>query len=206
MNHNLSTGRRVLRAILGTVMALTGLLLCGCSDDATLYRFIGDSIVKRWDLQNSFPTLVTENCGLSGSGLEYLKSFAGRCAGQQVVVVCGTNDCGLPDTEELARQYAGEYVDALVALNADRVYVYSIIPRRFDNDPETHLNDNIRVINRAIAAEIASRAGEPIVYLDIYDLFLDKDGLMNMNLTYDGLHPNSEGYEIFTRVLNKKIL
>lgn len=202
----LAAGRRTVRFLLVAIASLTASLLSGCHEDAVTYRFIGDSIIKRWDLQSSFPTLVTENCGLSGSGLEHLQSYAGRCHGRQVVVVCGTNDCWIPSTQEEVADYADKYVDALMALDADRVYVFSILPRRYENDPEKQYNDNIRMMNRAISAEIANRLIGTVCYLDVYNLFLGKDGLLNMNLVYDGLHPNPEGYEILTRALNKQIL
>lgn len=202
----LAAGRKAVRYLLVALAALTAGLLTGCHEDAVTYRFIGDSIIKRWDLQNSFPTLVTENCGLMGSGLEHLQSYAGRCHGRQVVVMCGTNECWLLPTEEEAADYAVKYVDALIALQAERVYVFSILPRRFENDPEEQYNANIRLMNRAISVEIGARWMGTVSYIDVYDLFLDKDGELNMNLTYDGLHPNPEGYEILTRALNHQIL
>lgn len=36
---------------LGAIFALTTF---SCSEDEETYRFIGDSIIHRWDLQNSF--------------------------------------------------------------------------------------------------------------------------------------------------------
>ena len=87
---------------------------------------------------------------------------------------------------------------------ADRVYVYSILPRCFDTDPE-NINESVQLMNKAIYAELTARSGLSVVYLDVYNSFLDKDGSLNMNLSYDGLHLNPEGYEILTKALNKKI-
>lgn len=186
---------------LGAIFALTTF---SCSEDEETYRFIGDSIIHRWDLQNSFPTLITENCGLSGSGLEHLQSYSGKCQGTKVIVMSGTNDCGDFRNAQQAAEYAKEYVDALVTLGADRVYVYSILPRCFDTDPE-NINESVQLMNKAIYAELTARSGLSVVYLDVYNSFLDKDGSLNMNLSYDGLHLNPEGYEILTKALNKKI-
>lgn len=94
---------------LGAIFALTTF---SCSEDEETYRFIGDSIIHRWDLQNSFPTLITENCGLSGSGLEHLQSYSGKCQGTKVIVMSGTNDCGDFRNAQQAAEYAKEYVDA----------------------------------------------------------------------------------------------
>ena len=133
-----------------------------------------------------------------------MQSYSGKCQGTKVIVMSGTNDCGDFRNAQQAAEYAKEYVDALVSLGADRVYVYSILPRCFDTDPE-NINESVQLMNKAIYAELTARSGLSVVYLDVYNSFLDKDGSLNMNLSYDGLHLNPEGYEILTKALNKKI-
>lgn len=202
----ISSLRRKARYILLSVTAaVISVAISSCAENAVTYRFIGDSIIVRWDLQNSFPILVTENSGLSGSGIDYLKEFAGRCVGEQVVVNCGSNDSWNFSTPQAAADYAVDYVGTLGKLGADKVYVFSITPRRYESDEE-QLNANIRLMNNAIAAEVAEHPELPIVYIDVYDCFLDSDGKFNLNLTYDGLHLNPAGYEILTKELNKHIL
>lgn len=180
-------------------------LFTGCSDlDNTTYRFIGDSIVARWGLQNSFPTLITRNSGNSGSGIKHLESFKGQCGGEIAVVLTGTNDVGTMYTEQEMENYAEQYVEALTRFGAETIYVFSILPRNFKNDPY-NLLDKITTLNALIEARIEAAQNKTIVYLDVYDDFLDGDGRFNMNLSYDGLHLNPEGYEILTRKLNHYI-
>lgn len=175
-----------------------------CDSDVTTYNFIGDSIVTRWDLQASFPVLVTRNFGLSGSGVKYLEDKHGRFDGAIVTVLSGTNDYRSVTSSIEAEKYALRYVDAIVGLGASRTYVLSILPRAFSDDNE-HTLPTISMINQAISREIRLRENPSIVYLDVYDDFLDKNGHFNMNLSYDGLHLNPEGYEILTSTLNRYI-
>lgn len=185
---------------------IVAIILAACSDNPMTYRFIGDSIVTRWDLQASFPTLVTFNCGKSGSGVEHIKEYAGKCPGETAVIMCGTNNSSVLSSPELCAEYAREYVQALVSLRAQSVYVFPVLPRHFQGNDEPELNTNIKMMNRAIRSEIESLGSGNIIYLDVYDDFLDKDGKLNVNLSYDGLHLNPEGYEILTDKLNKEIL
>lgn len=173
-----------------------------CDSDVTIYNFIGDSIVARWDLQASFPVLVTRNAGLSGSGVAYIESKRGCFDGGVVTVLSGTNDYISVTTALAAEEYAVRYVDAIEGLGASHTYVFSILPRASLGDGE-HTLPTISMINTAIRHEISARDNPSIVYIDVYDDFLDNNGHFNLNLSYDGLHLNPEGYEILTSRLNK---
>lgn len=194
--------RKIIKLI---VIVCVMLGISSCDSDVTTYNFIGDSIVARWDLQVSFPVLVTRNWGVSGSGIEYLERKQGGFAGDVVIVLSGTNDYHSVTSELQAEEYSVRYVDAIVGLGASRTYVFSILPRAFSSDGE-HTLTTISMINRAVQDEIEKRGIPSIVYLDVYDEFLDKNGNFNFNLSYDGLHLNPEGYEILTSRLNKFIL
>lgn len=180
------------------LVAIICLILGACSEneDDKIIAFVGDSLVARWDLQNSFPTKQTENYGVSGSRLDYIQSQAGKFIGKDVVVIIGTNDVmHLQDTEE--EGYAEKYVEAVEKLGGDRVFLYSIFPRRFSTDP-ADINKRIERLNQLIASGI----GTDVIYIDVYEM-LTKDGNLNMQFSYDGLHLNDFGYEIISKELIK---
>ncbi len=169
---------------------------CRENEDDKTIAFVGDSLVARWDLQNSFPTRCTENHGVSRSGLDYIRSREGRFTGKDVIVISGTNDVEhLREGEE--EEYAEEYVEAVEKLGGDRVFLFSIFPRRFSTDP-IDTNERIKRLNRLIA----SCVGSNVIYMDVYEM-LAKDGSLNMQLSYDGLHLNDFGYEIISNELIK---
>lgn len=177
-------------------------LLSSCSDDVKDARldFVGDSIVARWDLAEYFPSRLVYNYGKSGAGIEYLESLAGRFAGRNVVVMIGTNNNYLfvePDREDYARRY----VDAITALDAKRVYLYSVLPRDFTSDRDD-VNDDIAEFNAVVKRMVESMPA--IVYMDVYDDFLH-DGKIDFQLYSDKLHLSPYGYEILTKTLLQEL-
>lgn len=186
-------------------LAAALMTLTSCDKDEDTYTFIGDSIVTRWDLQASFPTLITRNLGKSGSGVAYLESCRGRLKGEIGTVISGTNDYRSILTQQDADDYAARYVDALEGLGAKKLYIYSVLPRSFKSDDRT-TNATISALNKAIEQRIAQQGDTRMVYLNVYHKFLDDKGEFNMNLSYDGLHLNPGGYEILSSELKKHIL
>ena len=177
-------------------------LLSSCSDDVKDARldFVGDSIVARWDLAEYFPSRLVYNYGKSGAGIEYIESLAGRFAGRNVVVMIGTNNNYLfvePDREDYARRY----VDAITALDAKRVYLYSVLPRDFTSDRDD-VNDDIAEFNAVVKHIVESMPA--IVYMDVYDDFLH-DGKIDFQLYSDKLHLSPYGYEILTKTLLQEL-
>lgn len=170
---------------------------CSSDDDREL-SFTGDSLVARWDLTYWFPTSITHNDGVSGSGIATIRESAGRYLGKDVVVIVGTNDMNALSQEDEA-EYVNNYVQAIEGLSARRTYLFSIFPKSKEwcNGPEG--NEKIKRINHEIKMALQDK---PIVYLDVYDL-LELDGYINMQYSYDGLHLSYEGYELITKQLNK---
>jgi len=192
--------KRLFRQII-SLLALPALAACGDDIADTQPDFIGDSIIARWDIAESFPSRRVHNYGKSGAGIDYIESYAGRFEGREVAVMIGTNDHTLM-TESGRAGYVRRYVDAILGLKADRVYLYSVLPRDFTNDrPEA--NDNIREFNRMIRSEMAEEPS--VTYLDVYNDFLDDDGTINPQLYNDGLHLSPYGYEVLTYSLNKAL-
>ena len=186
--------------VLLSVLLCVSLTACHTDDDKELY-FIGDSLVARWDVSYWFPSMITHNDGRSGCGIKYIEEHAGAYAGKDVVVIVGTNDLGLVATGD-EEAYVTRYVQAIEALQGRRTFLFSIFPksRQWCSNPEQG-NENIRRLNTAIKAAVR---GKDITYVDVFDL-LEKDGFINMQYSYDGLHLSQEGYELITKQLNKEL-
>ena len=43
------------------------------------------------------------------------------------------------------------------------------------------------------------------VYVDYFSAMVDEKGFLMENISEDGIHPNTEGYRIMTRVIEKVI-
>lgn len=167
---------------------------CGKADNETAVVFIGDSLIARWDVERSFPANKISNVGLVGSGVEWIEENRGLFSDLYVVVLTGTNDLKKLDNRNL-KSYADRYVEAMLGLNAKRLIVVSIIPR--NNESGAHdINQLISELNQMIADGLKEERA--VFYCDVYADFL-KNGTLNMNLSYDGIHLNEYGYEILTK-------
>lgn len=178
-------------------MMATLLPISSCGDDDTYDRltFIGDSLVARWDLQASFPNTVTRNLGVSGSGLQYLRSLKGSMTGRDIVVLSGTNDIvTILSGSTTVSSYAEDYLEAIGECGAAHTYLYCILPRG-ERAGGRELNPVITELNATVRSLISGRGD--ITYIDVYDS-LCRDGVLNMNYSLDGLHLNIYGYEILT--------
>lgn len=201
--NNLNTMLRHLLCIMITTVLLGAFAACD-DDNETRYVFIGDSIVECWDLKESFPTLMTRNLGIGGTGIEYLQQQAGTLTGSTAVIVSGTNNIWRLTDEGSAAPYAEEYVAAVKALGADHNYVVSILPRNLDSDPP-EFHDAILKVNAAIRERCASEPS--ITYINVYPLLTKEDSdEANPRYFYDGVHPSTVGYEIITGEVNRYIL
>lgn len=180
---------------------LSVIFICACSFDneERTISFIGDSLVEKWDVQEFFPSRKTVNYGKSGSGISYVEGFKGRSIGDDVVVIIGTNDLKrIEKSNEI--EFVTRYVDAIQEIYAERVYLFSIFPRSFMNDSDS-INVKISHINSLIKGRITPT---DIHYIDVFS-DLSKDGSIDMQYSYDGLHLNSHGYElIYSRL--KRVL
>lgn len=79
-----------------------------------------------------------------------------------------------------------------------RIIVHSILPTRLAALP----TDRIRRINLAIAAATEE---EGVFYLNLQPSFMDEIGILNRDLTTDGLHLSVQGYERWGAIISSII-
>lgn len=170
------------------------LLLSGCNenlDQRTTITFVGDSIIARWDLQAYFSSFATINMGQSGSGINYLESLTGTMKSKNVAIISGTNDSYMM-TPSTLQEYTERYISAILNLGANKVYLYSVLPRNFVGD-SADTNYNILSFNERMAAEVQKYP--QIIYIWVYSDFINEDGSIVYEFYSDGLHLNQFGYE-----------
>lgn len=171
------------------------IILTSCSKEDLNQElfFLGDSHIERWDLQKYFPTYITVNKGVSGSGINRLNSMNGLFKGKIIIIIVGINDLSYITNEN---EYISYYVNTIKALDADRIFLFSIFPTRtYDNDKILRLNNKIK---------LAINPYTSIQYIDVFHELI-KNNKLNIQYTHDGLHLNSWGYDIISNKL-KEIL
>lgn len=186
-------------ALLGFAAAWTS---CGDEPDTEVF-FVGDSLVEFWDVGRSFPTLRFRNLGRAGAGIAYLGELGDRVAGGEVVLLIGTNDAWQMVSDGV-EDYADRYIAAARGLKAGKIYLLSVLPRTLTADTE-ELRKAIPRFNSVIRGRLVEFGCE-VVYVDVYDRMRDGDSRgIRPELSPDGIHLNSYGYEILTEELWKKL-
>lgn len=166
---------------------------CSENDDIELY-FTGDSLVEGWDLQRDFPMWITHNKGIGGSKIDYIEDQKGSYSGKNVVVITGTNDLDCSSEKAIEDLFVERYITALKDLGANKIYLFSVFPRR-DKD----LNAEIKAFNEKICKAII---GTNIIYIDVFDR-LCENGNLSFQYSYDGLHLNEYGYYVISSILKE---
>ena len=163
----------------------------------TVLNFLGDSIIDYWiDVDDAFPDYLCYNYGWTAKGID---SFLGRIdvsilCDTECVIEIGTNDMRKVINAKNIDNYIEHYIDVLTSLNAKCIYLLSLLPRNRAKDGGFDFNSYYPEINKRIQERVADRM-DNVVYIPLYDIFL-KDGQINWDYTYDGLHPNAKGYDV----------
>lgn len=177
-------------------------ILCSCSNEPEIeLNFIGDSIIARWDLDDSFPAYKSNNLGVGGSGIAYINDISEKEFSNPVVILTGTNNVPwLYNNDADIDDFAKEYIRIISNLKTEKIYLFSILPRELKNEPD--LNTYIYNLNSKIKTKAYKYS--KIIYIDVYDKFL-YDNHIDYDLFEDNLHLSSQGYQILTLYLNKAL-
>jgi Lysophospholipase L1 and related esterases len=187
------------------------------------YVFIGDSITERWELDAYFlgSGKLVLNRGMSSDSTEYIfKRFDAdviQLKPKCVVLMAGVNDSsvmqydaiyGRPgQTVEYAVKQAFRNIKGIVEsckqIN-QKIVLCSLLP----TDMPFNINGN--AINKMVLAlneklkELAAQEG--IDFVDYHKHLVSEDGrTLKEGLSYDGVHPNVNGYNIMFDVLMRTL-
>lgn len=169
----------------------------------SIINFLGDSIIDYWlNLSDYFPSFQCNNFGITRMGIKtFLKNVnKSKLVNSVCVIEIGTNDMKNVILADTIDNYVKVYVNVLSSLNAKQIYLFSLLPRNRAKDI-FDFNKYYPSINSKIK-EAVQKSMNNVIYVNVYDLFL-KNGEINWDYTYDGLHPNGEGYKVMADELRK---
>lgn len=180
--------------------------------------FIGDSITDFWDEQRFggfFPGKPYINRGVSGQTTQHILARFQQdvidLKPKVVVILAGTNDIYTGST---TLEQTGANISAMAEMakaNKIKVVISSVLPVS-----DTVKNESGELINNTNARPLSKitamnkwlksyAAKEGFTYLDYYSAMADKKGFVKDGTTYDGLHPNKNGYAIMNPLAEKAI-
>lgn len=174
--------------------------------------FIGDSITQGWEgagkevWQKHYRDRNAVNLGISGDRTQHVlwRLENGNIEGispKLAVVMIGTNNSGDNSPREIA-----DGIEAIVSklreeLPETKILLLGIFPRGADeSDPRRRVNQQTN--------EIVSKLhdDEQVHYLDIGEEFLEDDGTLPRDIMPDLLHLSPQGYEIWARSIEPKVI
>ena len=166
--------------------------------------FFGDSITRGSDFRKTFPEKKIVNLGYSGdtlSGMVERVSMIKAMNPEQVFILGGINGLTNQNVERCATTYARLLDKVIEALPKAQIYVQSILPLSPEKAKVICTNETIKLFNQRIQA-LAAERGLP--FIDLHALYV-KDGVMNPELTVDGIHLRPHAYERWAEVLQQYV-
>lgn len=175
--------------------------------------FFGDSITDIWKLDESFPGKPYINRGIGGQTTsQMLVRFRQDVINLQpkiVVILAGTNDIAGntgPISNEDIEANLSDFVE-LARAHDIRVIFSSLLPV-YNYTPESkdffaqRPRDRIIALNKWLKNYSAANN---LVYLDYFNSMVDGNGMLERNLSNDGLHPNKAGFAVMAPLAEKAI-
>lgn len=119
---------------------------------------------------------------------------------RKIYMMLGMNELGYGNTEMYLKQYR-EVVEQIREWQPDAIiYIMANLHvSEAKNNPETEFN-NININDKNAASALLAN-GKDIFYLDCNPLFTDKDGFLNADLTFDGVHLYAQHYDVWRQFL-----
>jgi lysophospholipase L1-like esterase len=174
--------------------------------------FMGDSITDFWGRRYGkfFPGKPYINRGISGQTTpQMLIRFRPDVIALEpkaVVILAGTNDIAGntgPSTLEMIEDNLAAMTE-LAQAHGIKVILSAVMPTcdYIRNQSERRPNSKIIALNQWIKDYAAKHHA---TYLDYFTPMLDDKGVLQRELTDDGLHPNDAGYELIMPIAQKAI-
>jgi lysophospholipase L1-like esterase len=122
----------------------------------------------------------------------------------KLFILIGINDIGkdIPD-EAIANNYFKIIKRVQAALPETKIYVQSILPLNptVPNFPQHYDKQNHVIHTNQLLRQVAQMTNT--TYINIFPLFLDSQQYLDKKYTFDGLHLNAQGYEVWVKYLKE---
>ena len=175
--------------------------------------FLGDSITEFYNVGGFYSGYLVHNRGVAGNTTEQLFVRLYKnvypIKPNKIFLLIGTNDLGQGKTVDETVEGCISIINALKEnLPKSKLYVESILP----------VNDNISKISKRMVGVRCNRdidlvnekvqgfcKEKNIDYIDLNSHLKDESGKLDISFTFDGLHPNFDGYIKITSLLESYV-
>lgn len=194
---------RVCRPLL-LVVLLASLLpafgLSAAADSRPRVLMLGDSLTAGFNWSARLPQALVENQGISGDTTGHILARLDRTIAAEpelIFLQAGINDFGLRDKDTvILDNHLAIWRELRSELPGLRLVLISLLPVAEARSPG--LNTQIIEFNRRLRNEAEK---EGLTFIDLFPLLANGTGQLPRKFTYDGLHLNAAGYEIWLEAL-----
>lgn len=166
--------------------------------------FLGNSITAgtNWAKLLDMPTAI--NRGISGDitfGILNRMQEIIDANPRKIFILIGTNDISREIPDSLVVSNYKEIVKRIKTGSSSKIYFFTILPVNQKTNFQKHKGKAVHI--NWVNSEIKKLASKRVKVIDLYSYFVDGDGQLKENLSYDGLHLNDAGYQDWAKVLKE---
>lgn len=166
--------------------------------------FLGDSLTRGGDFQEFFNDKKIVNLGYSGdtvSGMLNRISMIKSTTPEKVFIMGGINSLTKRNIDLEISEYEKIIITLQEICPETTIYIQSVLPT--SNEKETSLRDNETIDSFNLKLQKLCKKYN-LQYIDLFSVFL-KNGELNSDLSSDGIHINSKGYDIWYKSIQEFI-
>jgi lysophospholipase L1-like esterase len=165
--------------------------------------FIGNSLTDGCEWAELFNNHSIKNRGIAGDNTEGVLeriSDITKSLPDKIFLEIGINDLGIHlNTYEICRNYKLIIEKIRLASPDTKIYLQSLLPT-FNHNIVS--KDSVVVLNHMIKTVADDYS---LIFINLYNDFLDEKGYMNMKFSFDGVHLNGQGYLLWKQLIENYI-
>lgn len=175
------------------------------------YLFLGDSMIEYLNLESYFGDINAINRGIAGATTKFINdnidTIISNINPKTIFLSVGSNDLVLLEaTPDETASNVINLIDKLRDLFPNAKINYLSTTPVINEDHKLYkkiyiagrTNDELKRVNELVF----NNKNNSYNFINLFDSVL-KDNYLNEDLTYDGIHLNKNGYEIYTEILKK---
>ena len=171
-------------------------------NDSNEIIFVGNSITDYCDWNELLGNANIKNRGISAdviSGVVDRLDEITESKPKKIFLMIGINDL---QRKRSVNQILADYENLILLIKEKtpqtNLYIQSLLPTKRDNLS----NSDVMEINTGL---ILLSQKFNLIYINLFDLFKTENNQMNMDYSFEGLHPNGKGYLVWKTAIDNYV-
>lgn len=171
--------------------------------------FFGNSITQAGEWQKYFPEADVVNRGISGDNTRGMLARINEITAakpKKFFILAGINDISLSRANATILRNYSQLINQLQTESPDtEIFIQSILPINNDVGHYSRLKgkeEQVLSLNRELRQLAQSKR---VAFINLFPFFADGDGKLKKEFTSDGLHLNSDAYNLWANIIRSKV-